>query len=294
MTTRINYVGDSDVRIWTRADVIAHGLTDPGTDLIWDKTNSFERDVADDIAIFLVGQGDFTADEFMNFGEVLGDFLEGPPGPAGVGAPIVEHGSDADFARPASADPVIWEGSVYPNNIEVGDWFLDTAELPDLMAAPTLVIPPMSNFLNNATTAWFIAHGCIFHRFDLPVGGNYRYILCKIGTSSGNIQVGVVKLSGSSLLDYERVAHSGIIASPGTGQRRIDLGEFHLDAGPHALFFYCDNTTLTIGQAVIANGDQFRAAQAQNLDAAGVPASGTLTAWTSNRLLTGLSMEANV
>lgn len=71
MTVRINYIGNSNVRIIKRADVLGHGLTDPLADLQWDRSNSYERDVSNDLAAFLIAQGDFQSDDGMNFGQAM-------------------------------------------------------------------------------------------------------------------------------------------------------------------------------------------------------------------------------
>lgn len=71
MTARINYLGTADVRVITRADILAHGLSDPGADLIWNKSNGFQRNVSNDIGLFLVAQGDFMSADAANYGQAL-------------------------------------------------------------------------------------------------------------------------------------------------------------------------------------------------------------------------------
>lgn len=71
MARAINYVGIADTRIVSRADVLAHGLPDPGRDLVWDKDNGYEITVYDAIAVWLMAQGDFEDEADDSFGEVF-------------------------------------------------------------------------------------------------------------------------------------------------------------------------------------------------------------------------------
>jgi len=48
-------------------------------------------------------------------------------GPAGDGLPTVIHGADATVARPVTARPVLWFGSVAPNNLADGDVYVPVA-----------------------------------------------------------------------------------------------------------------------------------------------------------------------
>lgn len=54
-----------------RATLLALGLSDPGQDLLWNQANGYERNVANDIALYLIAQGDFLTDDAMNFGSAL-------------------------------------------------------------------------------------------------------------------------------------------------------------------------------------------------------------------------------
>ena len=38
---------------------------------------------------------------------------------------VVEHGADADVSRPVDAVLVMWKGTVTPNNMAAGDFFID-------------------------------------------------------------------------------------------------------------------------------------------------------------------------
>ena len=69
MPTRINYIGSANARVITRANLTGAGLPDPGVDLVWNKANSYELDVDNLTALFLIAQGDFLTDDALNFGE---------------------------------------------------------------------------------------------------------------------------------------------------------------------------------------------------------------------------------
>lgn len=289
MTTRINYIGTSDLRVVRRTDILAADLSDPGQDLIWRQENGYELDVADDIALFLVSQGDFLTDEAMSFGEVLEEFL--------VNGVAVNHGADANVERPNTTSPVIWEGTVEPLNMIDGDLWLDTDESAALVIPPQLIVPPASNFSTIADTAWFTQYAAYYARFQLSVKTIMRHVLCRIASSSGNIQVGVVGLSGASDLDFTRLGHSGIIAAGATGARRIDIGATVLDPALYrefAVFFWADNTAITVPCAASSAGLTIRACTQVTHDAAGVPANGNLAAWTANRLFAGLALEGDI
>jgi len=120
---------------------------------------------------------------------------------------------------------------------------LPTAASPSAALAPSLVIPPASQGLS--VSAYPAANRGHFSRFSLTVGGDFRYILWEVGVSSGNVQVGIVKLSGTGLTTFTKVADSGVIACPASGAVRTDLGVQTLTAGDYALFIWSDNTTMT-------------------------------------------------
>lgn len=68
MSARINYIGTSTRRIIKRTDLTGVGLADPGVDLEWNQGNGFQRNVANDIGLFLVAQGDFISADALNYG----------------------------------------------------------------------------------------------------------------------------------------------------------------------------------------------------------------------------------
>lgn len=210
---------------------------------------------------------------------------------------VVNHGADADATRPPVNGPVLWEGSVEPDNMIDGDLWIDTDAEAILQAPPQLVIPPASILSVPGNAAWFAQYGATFQRFQLAQAMTARYLLCQIGAASGNIQVGVVGLSGASDFTYTRIAHSGIIAAPGNGARRIDLGAFELDPTAYrefALFFWADNTTITMPHGISAGAAAMRFTSSPTLTNTGVPASGALVDWASTRYLASLALEGNI
>lgn len=168
---------------------------------------------------------------------------------------------------------------------------LDVASFSNL--SPVLVIPPASVLTSNGFGTFLGANYAFFNRFHLPAPGAYRYVNFTTGVASGNIQVGVVKLSGANALTYTRVMNSGIIACPVAGNTRVDCGLTTLAAGDYSLFFWADNTTVTIGLGNVAS---YAGARVMTIDipgAGGVPASGTFAAW-GQRCVQGLTLEQDV
>jgi hypothetical protein len=111
----------------------------------------------------------------------------------------------------------------------------------------------------------------------VPVAAIYRYVNFRVNTQSGNIQYGVVRLSGTGRTSYDRIVHSGIIACPASGIVRGDLGAFSLAAGDHAAFLWADNTTFQTHNASSSGGQSLRACATHDSLATGVQATGTIT-----------------
>jgi hypothetical protein len=159
--------------------------------------------------------------------------------------------------------------------------------------APRLIVPPGANFSATAA-AWYTVNAATFLRFQTATPGVYRYVNMYVGTSSGNIQVGVASLTslvGAGSLNVSRVAHSGVIACPtGASAARIDLGAFTLPAGDHFLFLWCDNTTATflhgLSTGFAANRMLFSFTVADGFPA-GVTTISTTTRWVSGLTLEG-------
>lgn len=159
-------------------------------------------------------------------------------------------------------------------------------------AAPALIVPPISAMVAGAA-AWYTAEAATFNRFTVAVPTPFQFINMWVGTSSGNIQVGVASLAfaNATTMTFTRVATSGTIAAPtGSTAAHIDLGSATtLTPGQYGVFLWVDNTTLTTTHGVTAGLQASRLCFNATL-AGGVPASGTITA--SGRYVTGLTLEA--
>lgn len=68
MSARINYIGNSQIRKIKQATLVGLGLSDPGADLVWNQANGFSQVVNNDIAVFLLAQGDFAHFDGLNYG----------------------------------------------------------------------------------------------------------------------------------------------------------------------------------------------------------------------------------
>ena len=155
--------------------------------------------------------------------------------------------------------------------------------------APGILVPTMPH--TGGLNAWSAANRAIFQRLSVPAGGFYRWFLTQVGSPTGNVQFGVVKLSKADPLVFTRRMDSGIIAAP-SGIVRRDLGRTFLEAGDYAFFQWADNTTVTLPWANAGAGAVFSKLLA-SMDAisGGVPASGTITgAWGDNRWM-GCALE---
>lgn len=156
--------------------------------------------------------------------------------------------------------------------------------------APALVLPP-SAILAAGAAVWPAANRAMFARFQLPTATPLRHLNWVCGTSSGNIQVGVVALSGANRTSYTRVMDSGVIACPTAGDIRTDLGVTTLPAGDYAVFLWADNVTF---QARFATNPMLTALRIVGVVSSlttGVPASGVL-AWASQT--PSISLEGDV
>lgn len=139
-----------------------------------------------------------------------------------------------------------------------------------------LIVPPAS--VNTATAAaWPAVNRAVYTRFQLGVATVARYLLWEVGTASGNVQLGVVRLSGAGRTSYARVMNSGVIACPSTGAQRTDLGATLLAAGDYALFLWADNTTVTTRYVTNAAFTSLKVCGLENSLTTGVGASGTIT-----------------
>jgi hypothetical protein len=136
----------------------------------------------------------------------------------------------------------------------------------------TLILPP-GLVVNAAAAAWPAANRALFGRVDIDVAAPIRYLNWSVGVQSGNIQVGIVALAGTS---YTRFAHSGVIACPAVGDVRTDLGAQTLPAGPYAAFIWADNTTFQTRYTTNSGLGPLRVGAVESSLTTGVGASGTL------------------
>ena len=144
------------------------------------------------------------------------------------------------------------------------------------VAGPTVVASPLVA-LTATAAAWPAANRAVFNRFALVVPTVLRYINWEVGTSSGNVQLGVVRLSGAGRTSYSRVMNTGVIACPGSGAQRTDLGATTLAAGDYAAFLWADNTTMTTRYVTNAATAGLKLCGLENSLTSGVGASGTIT-----------------
>lgn len=173
------------------------------------------------------------------------------------------------------------------------DYAVKTGSTPDIAQAG--VIYPHAFRVDWTASTWTQYLACAA-RVTIPVAGIYRYILLRISVQSGNIQVGVVKLSGANHLQSTRVMNSGIVACPAAGNQRIDLGATTLYPGDYGLFFWADNATVQIPYGVNASPvATLRASCEYNAGAGGVGANPDWTGsgWTVGRHF-AIALEADV
>ncbi len=157
--------------------------------------------------------------------------------------------------------------------------------------APGLILPIGSGAITTAAAVWPAANRALFARFALSVAGIYRYINWICAVESGNVQYGIVRLSGTDRTTYTRIAGSGVIACPAAGAVRGDVGATYLAAGDYAAFMWADNTTFQTRRGSSTDIGAYRVAGLHSSQASGVGATGTLT-W-SDPYVT-LTIEADV
>jgi hypothetical protein len=155
-------------------------------------------------------------------------------------------------------------------------------------AAPTQIMQ-----LNSLVSAavWPAVNRAVFARFALPTGGVYRYLKWRCDVQSGNVQVGVVALSGTDHTSYTRAMNSGVIACPAAGDIRTDLGATYLPAGDYAMFLWADNVTFQGRTASNSNLATLRSGAIASSLATGVGTSGTF-AWDNQ--FVNLALEGDV
>lgn len=156
--------------------------------------------------------------------------------------------------------------------------------------APPALVSPLYNASVGAAV-WGAINRAVFMRFHLPVAAPLRYLNWVVGTQSGNVQVGVVSLSGTDRATYARVMNSGVIACPAAGNIRTDLGLTLLPAGDYAMFLWADNVTFQTRTATASGNQALRFHGIASSLASGVGTSGTLQ-W--DVALVNLTLEADV
>jgi len=157
---------------------------------------------------------------------------------------------------------------------------------PLALASPTLVAP--LNPTGASAAVWPAVNRALFMRFNLPVPTTMRYLNWVCSVQSGNVQVGVVSLSGANRTSYSRVMSSGVIACPAAANIRTDLGATALAAGSYAMFLWADNTTF---QTRNTTGGAYRYGGIHSSLSGGVTTSGTLT-W--DTVVVNMSLEGDV
>lgn len=162
-----------------------------------------------------------------------------------------------------------------------------TLRNPSAVASPTLIVPPVS--VGFAAAVWTV-NAARFMRFQLSAAGTFRYINWTCAVQSGNVQVGVVALSGAGHTTYTPVVSTGVIACPAAADIRSDVGATLLQPGDYALYFWADNATVQVPKSGSAIASLKGTANALSLTS-GVITSGTLTYSTT---AVALSLEADV
>jgi hypothetical protein len=165
-----------------------------------------------------------------------------------------------------------------------------TGPLAATEVAPALLQTYLAALATISATAWPAINMAVFQRFSVRVAGSYRYLNFRLDNASGNMQYGVVKLSGSGLTSYTRVMDSGVIAAPTAGDKHQDLGATTLTPGEYAFYMWADNTTLTTRYASNSGVSAMRTSAEVASLSSGVPSSGTV-AWTSQKFLGSITIE---
>jgi len=159
-----------------------------------------------------------------------------------------------------------------------------------LRPTPQALVVPQYN-AGIAAGAWPAVNRAVFVRFQLTVATPLRYLNWTCDVQSGNVQAGVVSLSGTDRTTYARVMSSGVIACPAAGSIRTDLGLTLLAPGDYAMFLWADNVTFQTRYGTASALTAMRITGIASSLASGVGTTGTLT-W-SNVVL-NCCLEADV
>ena len=160
-----------------------------------------------------------------------------------------------------------------------------------LTISPSTHVPVWSAPSSGLPVPWFIApiwygphsayggsgsnNRAVYYLIDIPVACTITGLRVRIGTSSGNVCVGLYDASNN------RLATSGSIASPGTGLRSLlfTSGAVISTAGRYKVGIAADNTSVTFsaGGTVTVPGNGAMQATAFPLPDPAVPGAGTET-----------------
>lgn len=159
MTIRVRYTGSSNVRVINRTDLTGAGLADPGAALVFNQGNSFQVDVANAHAAFLIAQGDFAAVSGIGFGDF---FAMTPIKVISEGAElnlgqVANAWHDVDPAGSAAARPT----DVVIPNVVAGQWVAITLDAASFSATPFVRMD-----------CWTIVGGVKVNQFGAAVNGN--------------------------------------------------------------------------------------------------------------------------
>lgn len=168
--------------------------------------------------------------------------------------------------------------------------------IKDYQQQANIIVPSASSCAIAALVTWFSANNALFNRVHIPRGGFYRYMNLYVGASSGNIQLGVVKLAPTASATSHAWSalrmNSGSIACPaGSANYRHDFGATFLEAGDYALFLWCSNTTASFLHGFVTGFSSRKDALSAALGS-GVTATGTASY--SSRWMSGLTLEADI
>lgn len=158
------------------------------------------------------------------------------------------------------------------------------------LTQPALIVPP-ATLLNASAAVWPAANRAVFNRFQVTERTVLRYLNWIVTTASGNIQVGLVRLTGSGHQTATLIASTGLIACPTAGDQHTDIGAQLLDPGDYAIFLWADNTTFQTRVASASGITALRIAAIVSGLTLGVTGTHTVS-W--NQAYFGCSAEADI
>lgn len=178
------------------------------------------------------------------------------------------HSFDGNSATPHYRSSRIWVGGEYPrwdvylcgipnghttdgtfpsgNPWRIG--LLKDLAMPQPVVPSGIVVPPASHVQFASAVAFWTANAVLVHRFTVTDKVKVRYACARVGgVSSGNVELGIFRLSGTNHFAAQRLATSGIFACPAINTNiRRDLGsDITLWPGDYGVYFWCDNVVAT-------------------------------------------------